>query len=114
MYPTLSDNVSATRAIAVQFQAMTNNVANMNTDGFGASDVTFSPGPGGEGLSAHVSPTKAPAPVILRDGELRLGSNTDLTRETVTRATASAAFKANLGIMASQDSLAEAALSIVA
>ena len=90
----------------VQYQAMTNNVANMNTDGFSASDVTFTSGPGGEGLNAHVSPTKAPAPVILRDGQLRLGSNTDLTRETVTRATAAAAFKANLGVMASQDSFA--------
>ena len=114
MYPTFSDNVSALRATAVQYQAMTNNVANMNTDGFSASDVTFTSGPGGEGLNAHVSPTKAPAPVILRDGQLRLGSNTDLTRETVTRATAAAAFKANLGVMASQDSFAEATLSITA
>ena len=110
----LSDNLAAARISASQLQSSAHNTANLNTDGFKGQQVTQSTGPGGEGLQAHVSPTHAPAPVILRDGQLRTLSNTELTREAVTQIEAAAAFRSNMGVMKVQDSLTEAVLDIVA
>ena len=110
----VSDNLAAARVSTASLQASANNLANVNTEGFQAQQVTQSTGPGGEGLKAHVSPTQAPAPVILRDGQLRAQSNTEVTREAVTHMTAAAAFKSNMGVMQVQDSLTEAVLDVVA
>ncbi len=110
----ISDNVAAARISSLNLQASANNLANVNTEGFEAQQVTQSTGPGGEGLRAHVSPTKAPAPVILRDGQLRAQSNTEVTREAVSQMTAAAAFKSNMGVIQVQDSLTEAVLDVVA
>lgn len=110
----VSNNVTAARISTTSLQASANNLANLNTEGFQAKQITQSTGPGGEGLQAHVSPTTAPAPVIFRDGQLRAQSNTEVTREAVTHMTAAAAFKANLGVMQVQDSLTEAILDVVA
>ena len=110
----ISNNVSAARISTLNLQASANNVANINTEGFQAQQVTQSTGPGGEGLRAHVSPTKAPAPIILRDGQLRAQSNTEVTREAVSQMSAAAAFKSNMGVIQVQDSLTEAVLDIVA
>ena len=107
----VSDNLAAARVSTASLQASANNLANV---GFQAQQVTQSTGPGGEGLKAHVSPTQAPAPVILRDGQLRAQSNTEVTREAVTHMTAAAAFKSNMGVMQVQDSLTEAVLDVVA
>ena len=114
MIPTSTDNIAAARIAEVRLQASAHNTANLSTEGFEAQQVSVSSGPGGEGLTAHVSPTHAPAPVILRDGQLRVQSNTDLTRETVSRAEAAVAFKSNLGALQVQESLTEAVLDIVA
>ena len=110
----VSDNLSAARISATSLQASANNLANLNTEGFEAQQVTQSTGPEGEGLQAHVSPTHAPAPVILRDGQLRAQSNTEVTREAVTQVEAAATFKANMGVMYAQDKLTEAVLDVVA
>ena len=84
----ISPNVSAARVSSLSLQASANNVANVNTEGFEAQQITQSTGPGGQGLRAHVSPTKAPAPIILRDGQLRAQSNTEVTREAVSQMSA--------------------------
>jgi flagellar basal body rod protein FlgG len=110
----VSDNLTAARISTMNLQASAHNLANVNTEGFQAQQITQSTGPGGEGLQAHVSPTQAPAPVILRDGQLRVQSNTDMTREAVTHMSAAAAFKSNMGVMQVQDSLTEAILDVVA
>ena len=110
----VSDNLTAARISTMNLQASAHNLANVNTEGFQAQQITQSTGPGGEGLQAHVSPTQASAPVILRDGQLRVQSNTDMTREAVTHMSAAAAFKSNMGVMQVQDSLTEAILDVVA
>ncbi len=110
----VSDNVSAARISTLSLQASANNVANINTEGFEAQRVTQSTGPNGEGLRAQVSPTEAPAPIVLRDGELRAQSNTEVTREAVSQMSAAAAFKANMGVIQVQDKLTEAVLDVVA
>ena len=110
----LSDNLAAARIAELKLQSSAHNTANLNTEGFQAQRVTQSTTPGGEGLQAHVSPTQAPAPVILRDGQLRTLSNTELTRETINHVEAAAAFRSNMGVMQVQDKLTEAVLDIVA
>ena len=110
----LSDSMSAARISGLKLQASANNLANVNTEGYQGQQVTQSTGPGGEGLKAHVSPTQAPAPVILRDGQLRAQSNTEVTRETINQVEAAAAFRSNMGVMHVQDRLTEAVLDIVA
>ena len=110
----VSDNLSAAKISAMSLQSSAHNLANLNTEGFEAQQVTQSTGPGGEGLQTHVSPTHAPAPVILRDGQLRAQSNTDVIKEAVTQVEAAAAFKANMGVIMVQDRLTEAVLDVVA
>ena len=110
----LSNNISAAKISSLKLQASAHNIANLQTEGFRGQEVAQSTGPGGEGLQAHVSPTHAPAPVILRDGQLRAQSNTDLARETIHHVEAAAAFRSNMGVMKVHDSLTEAVLNIVA
>ncbi|MDP6942854.1 MAG: hypothetical protein QF464_01790 [Myxococcota bacterium] len=110
----LSDNLAAARIAEIKLQSSAHNTANLNTDGFEGQRVSQSTGPGGEGLQAHISPTHAPAPVILRDGQLRVLSNTELTREAISHVEAAAAFRSNMGVMHVQDKLTEAVLEIVA
>ena len=110
----LSSNISATKIAAMQLQASAHNLANLQTEGFQGQQVAQSTGPGGAGLQAHVSPTHAPAPVILRDGQLRTQSNTDLSREIIHQVEAAAAFRSNMGVRKVHDSLTEAVLNIVA
>jgi len=110
----LSNNLNAARISGMKLQASAHNLANLNTEGFEGQQVSQSAGPGGEGLKAQVSPTHAPAPVILRDGQLRTQSNTDVIKETVNQVEAAAAFRSNMGVMQVQDKLTEAVLDIVA
>jgi len=110
----ISNNISAAKISAMQLQASAHNLANLQTEGFQGQQVAQSTGPGGAGLQAHVSPTHAPAPVILRDGQLRAQSNTEISREAINHIEAAAAFRSNLGVMKVQDSLTEAVLDIVA
>ena len=110
----LSDSISAARISGLKLQASAHNLANLNTEGFEGQQVSQSAGPGGEGLQAHVAPTQAPAPIILRDGQLRTLSNTDLIKETVNQVEAAATFRSNMGVMQVHDRLTEAVLDIVA
>ncbi|MCB9730577.1 MAG: hypothetical protein H6744_08045 [Deltaproteobacteria bacterium] len=94
---------SGARAASVALGAVAHNVANLNTDGFQASRAVAREVAGG-GVEARLAPTGAPTPMLLRDGELVAGSNTDLVTETVNSAVATACYRVNLRMLSEASS----------
>ena len=95
-----------------RMEVSAHNVANLHTDGFRASRAVAREAPGG-GVATHVAPTDDTAPLLLEDGELLTGSNTDLATEVVTQISARAAYGANLAALETAQESEEALLDIL-
>lgn len=99
---------SAMNAFSVDMMARANNIANINTDGFKARNVTLMTGPQGEGvLVGSITTDNSPGPLVpgypgvgaLNREALSLGyiegSNTDLAHEYVHMISTQRAYEAN-------------------
>jgi flagellar basal body rod protein FlgC len=109
---TMAVGASGARAAEVSLQAAAHNVANLNTDGFQAGRATLADSPGG-GVTASVVPSGEPAPLIARGDTFVRASNTDLVADTITRAAASAAYRANLRTVSDASDLVGTLLDVV-
>lgn len=101
------------QAAAKQQQASAHNVSNMNTDGFQSVETVQETSAQG-GVTTDVRPTGDPAPMLLRDQELVLGSNTDLVRESVNQISALGAYRANAAAFKVADEMTDELLEILA
>ena len=100
-------------AAARRHDATAHNVANLNTDGFESVETVQQTVPGG-GVASSVQKTGDPSPVIWRGGQLVVGSNTDLVRESVNQITSLGAYRANAAVFRTADEMTEALLEIIA
>lgn len=91
-----------------------NNVANVNTPMFKASEVVGVALPQG-GVRAEVRPTRdEPRFTANLDGPHAIGSNTDLVREMVSRAVAVTSYRANAGALHREDEMVGSLLNLTA
>ena len=88
---------SGLRSAAQRLKASAQNVANMNSDGYKAQrtvDIATAEG----GVETYVERVQNPGPMLIRDGQLVEGSNTDLVAETVNQIQAVQAYRANIAV----------------
>ncbi|PIE18778.1 MAG: hypothetical protein CSA66_03915 [Proteobacteria bacterium] len=90
-----------------------NNTANLSTEGFMASQVAATELASG-GVAGDIVPTKAPAPLTMRDGQVVAMSNTDLVRETVNRTLALRTYQANAAVAGAASDLDREILDLTA
>jgi len=90
------------------------NVANVHTEGFQAQREVATEATPPPGVRSQATPTVHRAPVGYAAGREIIGSNTDLSTETVERISALHAFKANLAVVRSEDEMQQALLGIKA
>ena len=120
-------NIQAMQAMETAMQVSANNVANVNTGGFKAQEVTYETGPGGTGVRVgDVVEITTPGPLIrtqdLADtgdslGAVRdyvEGSNTDVAREMVTQTVTEAAYTANATVVRTADDMQGVLLDMLA
>lgn len=88
------------------------NTANATTEGFRASRAVGEELPTG-GVATQVVPTDDAPPLLMSDGEMITGSNTDLAAEMVTQISARAAYGANLAVLEAARESEEALLDIL-
>ncbi len=103
-------------AMALQAQRLAvsaHNVANLNTEGFEASQVVASEAAGG-GVTGRITPTGEPAPLLSRDGVAVALSNTSLVGETVNRVSALRAYQANAAVFRTAQEMDREALDLMA
>ncbi|BFR47730.1 flagellar basal body protein [Nitratidesulfovibrio sp. HK-II] len=112
-------SLSALDAFGTSMAVTANNVANMNTDEFRASDVRLQSGPQDQGVQvAEIRESSTPGPlrqdlrrIENEDGSVSVepglieGSNTDLARETVNMITDQRAFEANAAVVRARDEM---------
>ena len=101
------------QAAAKQQKASAHNVSNLNTDGFQAVEVVQQSEESG-GVTTEVRETGAPNPLLLRDGQLVAGSNTDLVRETINQVAALASYRANAAAFRAADEMTDELLDTLA
>ncbi len=104
---------SAMALQAQRLQVSANNVANLNTEGFEASQVVASEAAGG-GVSGTIVPTGAPAPLLSRDGVVVAMSNSDLIGETVNRVSALRSYQANAAVYQTAQEMDRETLDLMA
>ncbi len=107
----VDNNLSALSAFGTSLAVSANNVANINTEGFKASQAALETGPQDQGVRvAEIRRDESPGPLVqslqrVEDPDTgRIdtqwqyveGSNTDLARETVNMITAQRAYEANI------------------
>ncbi|MEZ4268859.1 MAG: flagellar basal body protein [Myxococcota bacterium] len=109
---TMAVGASGARAAEAALGAVAHNVANLNTDGFQASQAAFADVAGG-GVTTSFASSGGPAPLIARGDTFVRGSNTDLVADTVGRATAAATYRANLRTISESSDLVGSLLDIV-
>ena len=107
IYPA-GNTLSALNAFKKQLNVTANNVANMHTDGFKKSRVTFSQGDRG-GVVASVNPVETPGipkESIRNDHIVETeSSNVDLAQELPEMITAKAGYTSNLKPLQAQDDM---------
>ncbi len=97
-----------------RLEASANNVANINTPAFKASEVVGVALPTG-GVRADVRPTNDPASYAPGgNGGTILQSNTDPVREMVARTTAITSYRANVSTMRREDEAERSLLDVKA
>lgn len=96
-----------------RLEVSAHNVANVATEGFQASRAIGEELPSG-GVATRITPTDDSSPLLLADGELITGSNTDLVAEVVTQISARAAYGANLAALEASWEAQETLLDILA
>ena len=118
---------SALNAFSIDMMVRSNNVANINTDGFKAQDVTLMTGPGGRGVQVGaITASRTPGPMVpgmvsgSENGRETLvpgfveGSNTDLANEFVQMIASETAYAANATVVRADEEISGALLDIVA
>ena len=95
-----------------RMEVSAHNVANVHTSGFRVSRAVAQEAPSG-GVTTQITQTTDTAPLLLADGELHIGSNTDLATEVVTQISARAAYGANLAVLEAAQESEEALLDIL-
>ena len=121
-----STALSAMNAFSVDMQVRANNIANVNTPGFKAQDITLVTGPQGEGVRVGlVSRDTSPGPLVPSlisvsdDGREAYapgyveGSNTDIAREFVNMIATQRAYEANAAVVRTADTIAGAVVDMV-
>lgn len=104
-------NLSALSALGTAQAVSANNVANVNTDGFKASDVSLETGPDGQGVRVgSIQESTSAGPIF---GEVER-SNTDLGREMVDMMTTSRAFSANVAAVRVSEEMTGHLLNMIA
>ncbi len=96
-----------------RLQIAAHDVANAQTEGFRASRAVGEELASG-GVTTRVVPTDAPPPLLMRDGEIVAGSNTDMASEMVTLISTRAAYGANLAALRAAMETEEALLDVLA
>ncbi len=109
---TMAVGAGGARAAEVALAAAAHNVANLNTGGFRASRASFADVARG-GVTASLTPTQGPAPLVARGDTFVRGSDTDLVAVAVGRATAAATYRANLRMAGEASGLVGTLLDIV-
>ena len=105
--------VSAMNAFSVDMMARANNIANMNTDGFKAQNVTLTTGPQGQGVMVgSIYPDVSPGPLVpghdptVNGMGYTEGSNTDIAREFTHMISDQHAYAANAVVVRTYDTVA--------
>ncbi len=96
-----------------RLEVSAHNVANATTDGFRASRAVGEELASG-GVATRIVPTDDSPPLLLADGELVTGSNTDLVAEVITQMSARAAYGANLAVLEAEQETHDALLDLLA
>jgi len=111
LYPALS----ALRALGDKLGVTSNNIANVNTDGFKKSRAVFEDAsPSGVTVSiSRVETPGAPLPVDRETGEIRESSNVAIEEEMVDLITTKHAYTANLNIIKTEEEMIGTLLDIV-
>lgn len=116
---------SALNAFGVEMMVHANNIANVNTPGFQAQNVTLIPGPHDQGVQVgsiyHDTTPGSPRPSsitmnesgreTLAMGHLE-GSNTDMATEFVRMNAAQRAFEANAAVIRTYDDISGTVLDL--
>jgi flagellar basal body rod protein FlgG len=110
---TSSSALSGLDSASKRLNVSAHNVANVGTDGFQASRVVDQEALGG-GVTSFVEPIDQSNPMLFRDGQWVLGSNTDLASEVVNRIQAIAAFKANVKMLQTADETQKSLIDTIA
>ncbi len=111
----IDSGLSALMAIQTRVQSTANNTANVNTEGFKKTRVTFSEG-AGQTVSANVQTVNTPGPLVsepTQNGEALVEqSNVDLAEELPTMMIDRRAFEANIKMVQTQDEMLGSLLDI--
>ncbi len=119
-------NIQAMQAMEMAMQVSANNVANVNTDGFKAQQVSYETGPDGQGVRVgDVVTISTPGPLIKTQdltgtgediGTVRdytQGSNTDIAQEMVNQTLTETAYGANAAAVRTADDMQGILLDMV-
>lgn len=114
----IENNLSALDAFAISQQVTANNIANVNTDEFKASDVRLETGPEGQGVQvSEIRQDETPGPAMpytdmaVSGGndpalsDVVEGSNTDYVRETLNMIQDENAYAVNVRAIQTQTEL---------
>ncbi|CAK7065067.1 MAG: hypothetical protein DELT_01612 [Desulfovibrio sp.] len=103
---------SAMNAFSVDMMARANNIANMNTNGFQAQNVTLTTGPLGQGVAVgSIYHDTSPGPLVpgydptVNGTGYVEGSNTDIAREFVHMISDQHAYAANATVVRTYDDM---------
>lgn len=110
MNPISSIAASGLKVESQRLAVSANNVANVQSNGFVPREVASQEQQGG-GVQGQVTPPRDTQADARVDGVI-VASKTDLVNETVTQSMASAAFKANLAVLKTDQENMEAVISI--
>lgn len=103
----IGNNISALSAFGTQMNVTSNNIANVNTDGFKRSRTVLE-----EGLNSSVNPRvekiNTPGPLVqesTESGETRELSNVDLAQEITSTIPTQRGYEANLKMVQTKDEM---------
>jgi len=115
MIASVNNSISALNAFQKKMEVTSNNIANVNTDGFKKSEANLSENATG-GVKVSISKDLSPGPArIDRNSEKETEmSNVDLTEELTDSITTEKAYSANLKTLQTQNEMVGDLLNILA
>ena len=101
------NSISALNAFGTGMGVTSNNVANVNSDGFKSSRTVIEEGQNGS-VNARIQKSTEPGPMVqdnLAAGGVKEGSNVDLAREITSTIPTQRGYEANLKMVKTQDEM---------
>ncbi len=115
MIASVGNTLSALNAFQKKMEVTSNNIANVDTDGFKRSDAVLSENATG-GVKVTLSKDESPGPIKMESytGEETEMSNVDLAEELTDTITTEKAYSANLKTFQTQDEMLGDLMNILA